>query len=163
LKRITERWGTSVPDVEVLLAADDDPTQDAADPNLWKQGPLWPIMKQCKSSQSADITVPTWHFYSLHASAMFFSQTERFNRETPWEARQLRAYGGGLLYHRTMWLHDNARSLEGNLSWGPEPAPMLREKFAQYLREELRHPDIVFDEGAPIDTWGNNKMVIHLD
>ncbi|GFR44411.1 hypothetical protein Agub_g5644 [Astrephomene gubernaculifera] len=161
LKRITERWGASVPDVEILIAADDDPTQDAADPNLWKQGPLWPIMKQCKSSQSADITIPIWHLYNMHPNTKLFSQIDRLNRETPWETKLQRAYGAGQTYHRTMPLTANNRTFEGNISW-PDNA-MLREKFAQYLKEELRHPDIVYEEFSPIETWGKNKMVIHID
>eukprot|EP00198_Chlamydomonas_reinhardtii_P000982 XP_001690317.1 predicted protein [Chlamydomonas reinhardtii] len=124
--------------------------------------------------------IPTWHFYTLNATAqgtpahphvhassplvidiMFFSRTHRFSEEHPWAAREHKAYGGGMLYHRSQAMPVNKKQLEAGMVAG-EPF-MVREKFAEFLNKEVRNPNIVFDNGRPLPLWAEYKMAIHID
>ncbi|KAG2447469.1 hypothetical protein HYH02_007397 [Chlamydomonas schloesseri] len=161
LRRLVARWGPALPDVELLLGADDDPSQDVSLPDGWVAGPPLPVMKHCRSTASADITIPTWHFYTLNATTNFFSRTHHFNQDHPWAQREHKAYGGGLLYHRSQAMAANRKHMETGIA--PGDPFMVRERFADFLNKEVKSPHIVFDAGRPLERWAAYKMAIHID
>ncbi|KAG2501499.1 hypothetical protein HYH03_000007 [Edaphochlamys debaryana] len=166
LKRLTERWGPSVPDLELVLLPDDSRTLGAADPRLWPGNNHWPVMKHCKSSQSLDITIPIWHLYQLWPTQEYFSKIEDLNAKYPWEARQAAAYGGGLRYHRCENLYDNEKAMEANVTKYTVHETslfMVRERFAEYLQSMVRRPDIAFNKGRPLEEWAAYCMAILID
>ncbi|PNH06041.1 KDEL motif-containing protein 1, partial [Tetrabaena socialis] len=174
LRSLVARWGTALPDVELVIESADVPTQDLAEPaaaaapgqaepDAWgdPHGRL-PVMRHCKTASSPDILIPTFHFYTMHFDTDFLAAADRFERDNPWSAKLPAAFGAGTSYHRQQGSPSTTKAWDGKNRG--TTVKMLRSGFSEYLSAELRHPHINYASGSvPISEWGRFQMVMHLD
>ncbi|KAG2433671.1 hypothetical protein HXX76_008042 [Chlamydomonas incerta] len=186
MRRLVARWGGALPDLEFTIETQDVPAQDLAvggqaqpgaqpDPagewGVWPEpasgGPQHgrlPSMRHCKAATSTDIAVPIFHFYTLHLDEGLLTAgaQERLAREHPWEARLASAFAAGTNYHRHQAVASTLRQWDGKNRG--KTVEMVREALADYLAQELRHPNITYSKGStPMADWARHRMVMHVD
>ncbi|KAG2482932.1 hypothetical protein HYH03_018157 [Edaphochlamys debaryana] len=177
LQRLVERWGPQLPDVEFVLETADVPSTDlrggagaggakaAADEpaSPWgtPHGRL-PVMRHCKTAESADIAVPIFHFYQHDFDHSFLERIDHINKAHPWEQRNTRAFAAGSNYVREQDAVSTQRHWDG-VQHGTK-VEEVRKGFMHYVMDELRHPNITYaNSTVPMWSWAANKMAIHVD
>ncbi|GIL73398.1 hypothetical protein Vretifemale_3440 [Volvox reticuliferus] len=99
--RAEEQRGSSEEGEEAVPPPPLPPSPEDAEGGVWGEphGRL-PVMRHCKTASSPDITVPTFHLYTLHFDEDFLEAIEQMNSDYPWEARVNQAFAAGVAYHR---------------------------------------------------------------
>ncbi|KAG2482933.1 hypothetical protein HYH03_018158 [Edaphochlamys debaryana] len=121
-----------------------------------------PVMRHCKTAESADIAVPIFHFYQKDFDEGFLARIDEINKAHPWDQRNASAFAAGINYLRVQDTVSTQRQWDG-AQQGTKVAA-VRRGFMSYVMDELRHPNITYaNDSVPISAWAANKMAIHVD
>ncbi|KAG2438449.1 hypothetical protein HYH02_010904 [Chlamydomonas schloesseri] len=186
MRRLVARWGGALPDTEFLIETQDVPAADqdlavggtgqppgqpdaAAEWGVWPEPPAaqhgrLPAMRHCKAATSTDIAVPIFHMYTLRLDEALLSGDAqgRLAREHPWEGRLPAAFAAGTNYHRHQGVPSTLKQWDGKNRG--KTVEMVREALADYLAQELQHPNITYSKGStPMADWARYRMVMHVD